>query len=503
MLSRLLRSSRRARVPEPADAGFTLIEAVVSLVVAGLMFTAVAAGLLVSVRAGVVARQNQQAADVLNQEIERVRSLDYGSLTMVAADLAGDPNVTSSGGQYFFDSGSGAERIATATVGAINPHAKTVTLNHVVYTVRTYITAPSDALGSYLRATAVASWTTYGRSHTRRESTMIAYTRRGLPLPRFTFSANSTVTTNPGASLALPFTLVNEGARDAWNLAATGLTGWTWYTDPGCSHIWSSSNALFTDTDANGKPDTGLLDTNGTSCGFAVHSVTVSETGTFTVTLTATSSAQPSASSGSNSIFDIVKSLPAYCSGCTLTTYYLRNALLPGPTTTQTIMPLTKTAPSQTNLPAYSTDLTTNPGRYVRRGGAGSSEARTAYVCAWHYQVPSDTVLNGAASVTLFGALAASASAAGEVTLSIGSDQNNNLSGFNLAGERTFHLDSWPNGNFNAFTVSIPLTNFTVQRGKYLVVRAEVPTGSSGDMQVAYDTTTYNANAVMPVVSGG
>jgi hypothetical protein len=95
------------------------------------------------------------------------------------------------------------------------------------------------------------------------------------------------------------------------------------------------------------------------------------------------------------------------------------------------------------------------------------------------------------------------ASAPGEVTVYLGSDQNNNLSGFTEAGEKTYHLDAWPAGGVVAFTVSIPITNFTIPRGKYMVIRAEVTNGSSYAMRLAYDTTTYNANAVLPIVSGG
>jgi type II secretory pathway pseudopilin PulG len=503
MLCRLRLAHHHGGASGRSDGGFTLVEAVVSLLVATMIFTAIAGGLMVSVRAGVTARQNQQAADVLNQEIERVRALDFGALTMVATDLVGDPNVTVSGGQYYFNPGGGAEPVAVASVGGINPHTRQTTLNHVTYTVRTYVTMPSDAQATYRRASVIVTWSTYGRSHTRSESTMIAYTRRGLPLPRFTFTANATVLTNPGAKVALPFTLVNQGARDAWNLSASGLSGWIWYTDPSCSHTWSASNTQFADSDGDGKQDTGLLDTNATSCGFAVHTMGASEFGTFTVTLTAVSSAQPSAPSGTGSIFDTVKSQPAYCSGCTLTTYYLHNALLPGPTTTQTIMPINKTAPIQTSLPAYSTDVTAQPGRYIYQGGSGVGESRSGYVAAWHYQVPSDTVLNGVASVTLFAMIDNGASLPGDVTVYIGSDQNNNLSGFNEAAEKTYHLDAWPAGGMTAFTVSVPINNFTISRGKYMVVRAEVTGGSSYAMRLAYDTTTYNANSVLPVVSGG
>src|SRR5450830_290416 len=75
------------------DEGFGLIEMVVALLIAGILFGALATTLVSAVRASLFSRQNQQAADFMTQSIEQMRLLDYGSLSVDAADLTSDPLV--------------------------------------------------------------------------------------------------------------------------------------------------------------------------------------------------------------------------------------------------------------------------------------------------------------------------------------------------------------------------------------------------------------------------
>ena len=67
--------------------GFTLIELVVALAIATVIFSAMAAAGLAGVRASVVARQNQQAVDVLNKIRRGVPRVSFTTLAMVTSDL--------------------------------------------------------------------------------------------------------------------------------------------------------------------------------------------------------------------------------------------------------------------------------------------------------------------------------------------------------------------------------------------------------------------------------
>jgi prepilin-type N-terminal cleavage/methylation domain-containing protein len=175
MLSRL-----RRRLLLRGDDGFTLIEAVVALAIAVIVFMALTFALIGGAHEVLLAQQNQQAGDVVNQVVEQARSISYDTLLMQDSDLpnALDPLGSSINGCKCYnpnnDSVSGAtELIAHGAVGTITPHAKTVSLNGLNYTVREYVTLASDTKATYKRLTVVASWTSLGRAHSRTYSTFI------------------------------------------------------------------------------------------------------------------------------------------------------------------------------------------------------------------------------------------------------------------------------------------------------------------------------------------
>ena len=170
-MTSLLRHVRaRLRRPVRDDSGFSLIEAVVALFVAAVAFAGLAAAGLSSVKGTLVARQNQQAADFMARELERARALDFGGLANVAADLAGDPYLSTCSGKPCIDPGTGNKEIVytgpTGSGGAISEHVKTVggaEANFSDFTIRTYVTQPADSYGAeYRRVTVFANWSAYG-----------------------------------------------------------------------------------------------------------------------------------------------------------------------------------------------------------------------------------------------------------------------------------------------------------------------------------------------------
>lgn len=288
------------------DAGFGLIEMIVALLIAGMVFGALATTLVASLRSSLLSRQNQQATDYMTQAIEEMRLMDYGSLSVSAAALAGDPKVLNCGGNPCIAVNGTDELLVTATVPgvtAVSTLLDTQT-NGTTFTLRRYVTATAGTGPDLVRRVTVdISWTTYGATHTRSTSTIIAYSQRGLPLPSFTLKpATSSETINPGDYAVHTFTLENKGAPDRWNLTLTGATtGFQLYADTDNSGSYEpGTDALLTDTSADGIVDTGRVEPGTTVRFFLVLSTTsATPLATLTTTLKATSVAQPTASTAS------------------------------------------------------------------------------------------------------------------------------------------------------------------------------------------------------------
>jgi type II secretory pathway pseudopilin PulG len=521
----------RRRLAQRGDAGFSLIEATVSLVIAALIFSALSVALLQTMKASTFARQNQNAADLLNKQIEYVRSLDFSAATELTNDLVGDSNLTLNGGTYYLTTSAGQEPVVAGTVGLIPQHIQTVVVQKTSYTVATYVTKVTDttnAAANYRRVTVIATWTVNGQVHTRRSSSFFTDTRRGLPLPRFTMGTAATYKTNVGATLALPVRITNVGAPDAFNLSATvpasGGT-WTWYYDSNGDGVYTSADSALSDTDGNGAIDTGILQPGQSILAFAVRVIASGEDTTQSVLFTAVSAAQPSASTASQSFTDQVLVNPASCTGCTLTTYYLHNGSAYSDTAYQGVgtapMPFDKTAPAstRTGLYNYSTDCTGSTdcgallaGRHIRAGG-GAAETDKTKVAPWYYQVPNNTCLKGTASITVWVRAADGGGAATTLTAYIGSDQNNNWtngSNFTAAGSGTATLAAATSGSWQPVTIGVPITSNLDSSGscagafstsKYLVIR--VVAGGTTNVRIAYDTTAFPAQALLPVTAGG
>ncbi len=296
----------RMRRDLSSDSGFTLMEMIVSLMIATVIFSAMAAGAIAGVRASVVARQNQQAVDVLNKVVEESRSMSYSALAMVSTDLSVNDSAIS-GGSYTVPNGVGAEEVWVDPTGGVNPHVETVTTdNGNEYTVKTYVTVPSgyslDTAGQpdQKRLTVVTTWDTYGEERERVISTLLTETTRGLPLPRYgvTPTSPTTATKNPGNTLTWGFQVVNRGARDTFNVSASTGT-WSYYVDDDCDGARDGTETTqLSNTDSatgDARPDTGSLEPNNYPpyCVVAERTIGASETGSSAVTFNFQSSAQP------------------------------------------------------------------------------------------------------------------------------------------------------------------------------------------------------------------
>lgn len=307
----------RLRLAPSGDGGFTLIESVMALLIAGVVFSALASSSVAAVKASLAGRQDQQATDFMTRELERARSLGFGALAHTASDLTGDARLTTCSGGYCLDpDGSGPLTSETVHVGpgaGVVPHITTPTAaeaNHTTFTAATYVTqVPGSDVDDVRRVTVFITWVNGGQTKTRSTSSLVAYTQRGLPLPQFKLAAAPTaISVNPGAEVVYTLSLTNQGAPDRWNITLTG---------PGATRPWSllrdtngngtyeaaTDTTSLADTTSDGTVDTGRLDPSTSVVFFAVWSTTVGTPATTEVTtVTATSVGQPTAAAAAAAV---------------------------------------------------------------------------------------------------------------------------------------------------------------------------------------------------------
>src|SRR4051794_34688119 len=121
------------------DSGLGLVEAVVSIAVAALLVTALAATTLTATRGGLASRADSNASNVLNEQVEKLRSLDYSALSLRYTDttIAGDAKVDRSGTPWRF--APTGEPLVVGTVGGV-PHEVQDSRNNVTFVTRRYVT---------------------------------------------------------------------------------------------------------------------------------------------------------------------------------------------------------------------------------------------------------------------------------------------------------------------------------------------------------------------------
>jgi prepilin-type N-terminal cleavage/methylation domain-containing protein len=530
------------------DSGFSLIESVVALAIASVVFTALAAAMISSLKATVYARQVQQASDVVQQSMEQLRASGFDALAMRTSDLVvNDPlplaACTCFDPTHDVASGASTEPLVVGSSGSLSPHVATVTVNSTVYTLRSYVTRPADSTGvSYKRITVVGTWGSLGQAHMRLLSSLVSNARSGLPLPdyKFTLATPATACASPGGTLVYGFTIKNNGARDSFTLGSGSASGptWTFYLDDGTSSVgsWGSDDSAV--PTASGAPLVGPIEVNTSLRVWAVASLaSAASPGSYANTFTATSASDPSVSQ-SLSTTSLVASVctatpspspsgspspspsptavapPQWATTCTTTlpsvstgngvtptTYYLANG---GTNTTNTlasaVLPIARLAPPvSTTLWDYSTDLAANTaGRYLSPTGTSVATA-----VDWRYQFSSATQIVGNGMLSLWAA-PASGNPADPLVVTVTVRQLSS-SGTVLS---TFTGTSYGSGAWGCsgpkdFGVSVPFgtgNGSSFSANDFIDVQVSV---SGAPAELAFDTTTFSSNLTLPIKSGG
>ena len=299
-------AARRVRVRASAsgEAGFSLVETIVAMTVAALVFGAVGGILLVSLKATLVGRQAQQAADLANRTVEQMRNRDYTTLGLASADAATDPAITASGYAVPLSNGTTTvEPVVLLTTSPISQHVTTMTLDGTSFTVARYVTSPpADAVAgnAYRRVTAVVSWTTGSRTRSRSTSTLVGIARRGLPAPASNLRLTAPPSVSRGGVFTVAVAVTNLGVRSRWTITTRTTIGsvtrpWrlAWYSDSGatgaCNGVRDADETTRMDPAFDGIADTGLLTSEAKGCLVGQYTVPAAElqgSATFAVTAT-------------------------------------------------------------------------------------------------------------------------------------------------------------------------------------------------------------------------
>lgn len=157
------------------------------------------------------------------------------------------------------------------------------------------------------------------------------------------------------------------------------------------------------------------------------------------------------------------------------------------------------TAPVSTTLWNYSTDLSVNTaGRYLATTGT-----TTATTAEWRYQLANTTKLTGTGVVTLWGA-PANGSSLTSLTFTV-KVRTLSSTGTVLTTVTNTNVGSgsWGCAGFKPFGVSVPFgsgTGTTIAANSFLSVTVTV---AGSPARLAYDTTVFPSQVVLPVKSGG
>jgi len=525
-------SGRFARVGDRED-GFSLIEAVASILIVMVFMAASAASLISGYRAVRQTKYFQQGTALGNRAIEGARDVTYDSLAMLNTDLAGDGDISSSctglaGPGSFYEPGAAleCERIVSADGGVdITNHIQTVTVEGKAFTIRRYVTwVDNDNQGDtgqdYKRLSVVVEWDDNGTTDSFETSTFVSRARRGLPVPKFELTPSAqTKQVEQGQTATFAHSIKNLGIVDTYDIEMPVPAGWApvrFYADAGQRGVYEPGiiDLPLADTNGNGTPDTGSIATNGVTYFLAVVSVPPTQpNGGVDMPLTATS--------GVNDEVTAESANRAGVGPVGIALYLHHNPSPPvANTTAQTQIPMNITTPTATTLYKYSTNYynptaPVYPGRYLEDLATtpAANENTASRMVNWVYQVPISTTFEGAGSIRLWVA-ARDQRCDRSISLRFYIRHRSNPNNNNGVAIPTLPstLDATvpaPGGVAPcAFTqVDVPFTvpatvpATTIPTNGLIELKVVVNSTSADHALIAYDTTSYPSRLFMPQVT--
>lgn len=183
--------------------------------------------------------------------------------------------------------------------------------------------------------------------------------------------------------------------------------------------------------------------------------------------------------------------------------YYLHNNPTPptAHTNSQANLPMDTTAPSATTLFNYDRDKDSFPGRYIGKGGGGAAETDLSKYQNWRTStVASPLVIDGTVEFEFWSAIKDFATGKSGSVWVLLRDFNPSTSTYTTIGSATLSVANWQagSGTWVQRTISISVSNYTLQAGRQLELKLLVGGSAGDDMWFAYDTTTYRSRLVLP-----
>ncbi len=513
ILRRLARGAR-------SDDGFTLVELMIALVLAAMMFLALGFTLVAAMSGTADSRRNQQAGDFISERLEGYRSADYASVAM-RSPLGVDSRIDATNK---FDPGTGVkEPIIADPAGVVVPR-ETVRRDGTTYDIATYVTVPADSGGTepYKRLTTIVTWRLAGLTHSRRATTYVAETQRGLPLPEFYFKneapANAVdISVEKGSVLNLFFGVTNLGARDSWTISRTGVS-WTF----DYYRTATQASAAASDLTALSGGVAGPIQTDETWHLLAqIPNVSGTAGGPYPITFRATSVSQPTVY---KEITFNVTVTDSSCGNCNWSPIYLHNTTTSAGCAAAPCVPDSNritaaslyadtTLPKWTSAtaPDFDKNFYVGEGRVLETGGVVATEPITSgKVMEWKWDAPSTatTVKSGEQFVLHLYPKAFIAPVV-TPTLDVQVLAKKSSGSDILMGSTSITLSGLSAASFGSltanFTVNSPAAGgdwlFKSSGSNYrtLKLRITAPTTLGPAIVMAYDTTTYPAKLEVPV----
>lgn len=190
-----------------SDDGVSLIEALVAVLIlatAILALVATAATSTVSLR---LSRDRQQATQTASAALESVRDMSWDTIAL--ADTPAPP---------------GSFETEPTVTAATGPLAHVLTNGRFRTTL--YVTWADAPTNTLKRVTAITAWEDRGEFREVRESTLVAIAERGLPVPNFMISPNTSAQQAvEGVPVCFPYSVVNLGEKDSYSFEGGSLDG--------------------------------------------------------------------------------------------------------------------------------------------------------------------------------------------------------------------------------------------------------------------------------------
>lgn len=162
-----------SRLRGTSDDGFALVEALVSIMLVGLIATGMATTLASSDKGNQTSRTTDAAVSFARARMEETRKIGYATIAHLTGSLLVDPAVVA--GRFDPDGVSGplaSEPVLQTATGTVQ-NSVNWSLLGTIYTAKTYVTDAGTALK---RITIIVTWMQGGQPRTTSVSTLLART---------------------------------------------------------------------------------------------------------------------------------------------------------------------------------------------------------------------------------------------------------------------------------------------------------------------------------------